>query len=296
MDPDLARIRVTVVGGDAREIILMRELVRLGAEVTAVGFCQARDIISGVQSVQDIREALQGAQAVWLTMPGLDDRGIIRAAYALQPLMLDEQQLAVLAAGTPVFVGVARPLLKGLAVRYGWKLVEVAEIDEVAILNSIPSAEGAIQIAMQELPITIHGNRAVVIGFGRVGQTLARMLSGIGAETWVVARSSAHLARAYEAGYKTCGFDELKNCLAGSQMIFNTVPAIVLTGDVLEIVSREALIVDLASSPGGTDFQTATNLGIKAILAPGLPGKVAPVTAGEILARVMPALIVQHVG
>ncbi len=77
-------------------------------------------------------------------------------------------------------------------------------MDDVAILNAIPSAEGAIQIAMEQLPITIHGSKSFVLGFGRLGKTLARMLAGIGAITTVAARKSADLARIYETGLSPC--------------------------------------------------------------------------------------------
>ena len=52
-----------------------------------------------------------------------------------------------------------------------------------------------------------------------------------------------------------------------------------------------ALIIDLASGSGGTDFAAAEKLGLAAVHALSLPGKVAPQTAGELLARAYPQLI-----
>ena len=161
-------------------------------------------------------------------------------------------------------------------------------------MNSIPSAEGAIQIAMEELPITIHGSSSYILGFGRVAATLARMLQGLGSKVTVVARNSAQLARAEEMGCRVLSFDHLIAGIGEAQVIYNTVPAMVLTAEVLAAVDRQCLIVDLANQPGGTDFPAAEKLGIKALLAPGLPGKVAPRTAGMILAKVIPPLILQE--
>jgi dipicolinate synthase subunit A len=79
-------------------------------------------------------------------------------------------------------------------------------------------------------------------------------------------------------------FHQLSKSLREADVIFNTVPSMVLTAEMLENVSPEAVIIDIASAPGGTDFHAANRLMIKAVLAPGLPGRVAPKTAGRILA------------
>lgn len=290
MGDGMAGLRLAVLGGDDREAILVRELVGMGSRVTVAGF-PPREELQGARLVDGVAEALEGAQAVVLPMPGTDDQGCIRAVYAQRKLYLTEEIAARLLPGLPVFIGVARPYLREWSRRYGFQLTEIAELDDVAILNSIPSAEGAIQMAMEALPITLHGSNAVVLGFGRVGQTLARMLAGLGAHTAVVARKSRDLARGYEQGYATYRFEELLQALRAADVVFNTVPALILREEELRCLPRTAVVIDLASQPGGTDFQAAERLGLKAILAPGLPGKVAPVTAGLILARVLPPLI-----
>ena len=68
-----------------------------------------------------------------------------------------------------------------------------------------------------------------------------------------------------------------------SDIIFNTVPAPVISRQVLDELAPETLIIDLASEPGGTDFDYASKLGITVVHALGIPGKFAPRTAGEIL-------------
>ena len=86
----------------------------------------------------------------------------------------------------------------------------------------------------------------------------------------------------------------MSHYLGEADVIFNTIPVPVLTGAVLDKVPPGALIIDLASAPGGVDFQRAANIGVKAILAPGLPGKVAPKTAGRILAKVITGLLYEE--
>lgn len=293
MSAVLTGIMVAVLGGDDRELVLIPELVRLGADVRVVGY-PPREEIKGALLAESVGEAVSGVDAIILPMPGTDDQGVIRAIYTPKKLVLTEEIVAAIPPSVPIFIGVAKPFLRGLAKKYGLKLFEIAEMDEIAILNSIPTAEGAIQIAMQELPITIHGSETMVLGFGRVGQTLARMLAALGANVSIVARKPADLARGYEMGYRCLTYDQVAECVAATDVIFNTVPAMVLHEGILKNITRNTLIIDLATQPGGTDFQAAERLGVKAILAPGLPGKVAPVTAGRILARVLPRLILQE--
>jgi dipicolinate synthase subunit A len=169
--------------------------------------------------------------------------------------------------------------------------VDTGEDDELAILNSIPSAEGAILMAMQATPFTIHNSNCLVLGPGRTGLTLVRMLQGLGAHVWGAARKAPGRARLFEMGAMPVDFADLPHCLPQIDIVFNTVPAQVLDRSLVYVLRRTAVIIDLASAPGGVDFVAAAERGIHAELAPGLPGKVAPLTAGRILARVIPRII-----
>lgn len=293
MSPQLQGIEVAILGGDAREVILAEHLALLGAQLRVAGLpVQGENIIY----CTDLRDAVDGARAVVLPFPGINDQGSLYAPLAQQPLLLTSDILTMLLPGTPVFVGMAKPVLKEMLSGYNLKLIEILNLDEVAILNSIPSAEGAIQMAMEEMPITIHGCRALVLGFGRTGITLARMLGALNAVTLVAARRAPDLARITEMGLQPVPYQKLSEHLGKLDVIFNTVPALVLSEQVLSQVNPGALIIDLASAPGGTDFKAAARMGIKAVLAPGLPGKVAPKTAGRILAQVVPGLLAVELG
>ena len=293
MKLSLKGIKVAVLGGDSREVFLIPELVQLGATCQTFGLPIER--MDGVKICRSISEAVDGVQAIILPMPGTNPEGKIHAAFTEEPLYLTEEAIKAVSENVPIIVGVAKPFLKKLATKQNLKIIEIAQLDDLAILNSIPSAEGAIQIAMEETLITIHGSSSYVLGYGRCGITLARMLKGLGANTTVVARKPADIARAIEAGMNAITFSELADNVAGVDMIFNTVPVLVLDEVVLNRMSTDTVIIDIASSPGGTDFQAAAQLGIKAILAPGLPGKIAPKSAGLILAKVIPNLIIQEV-
>ncbi|MBS4024857.1 MAG: dipicolinate synthase subunit DpsA [Clostridia bacterium] len=289
----LEGIKIAVLGGDDRELTLIPRLVALGAKVKVAGFPLLPEL-SGTTVMTSLEATVNEIDVIILPMPGTDQHGNIRAIYADEKLVMTESVFKQIPQGTPIIVGVAKKFLKDLANKYKVKLLEIAEIDEVAILNAIPTAEGAIQLAMEQTDFTIHNSTAHVLGFGRVGFTMARVLAALGAKVTIVVRKKADVARGFELGYHVCNYQEISEEIGKADLIFNTVPAMVLPKDLLAKIKKRALIIDLASQPGGTDFPAAEKLGIKAILAPGLPGKVAPKTAGEILAKVIPGLILEN--
>lgn len=293
MSAGLTGIKVAVIGGDDREIFMIPELQKLGAYIVGVGFEKAAPI-QGVTLVSSPLEAVEMVDVVLFPMYGTDERGVVKAKYSDSPIVLNKELLKAVPSNVPLFIGWARPALKSAAEMLGIQIVETANLDQLAILNSIPSAEGAIQMAMEASPITIHGSESFVLGLGRCGWTLARTLKGMGAHVTGVARKPADLARAIEMGLDAVHFADLEERIGKAEIIFNTVPNLILDKVMLDQVNKEAVVIDIASIPGGTDFEYAKALGIEAILAPGLPGKVAPKAAGKILAQVYPQLILRH--
>jgi len=285
-------MEIAVLGGDTRELYLIEELSGSGALLRVAGL-PVKSGLKNVFSCSDPGDCLDGVHTVILPVPGVNENGFLYCALAEQPLPFTGELAAKIPANIPVFVGVAGRLLAKIASEAGLRLIELMKRDEVAILNSIPTAEGAVQMAMEMLPVTIHGCSAFVLGFGRTGATLARLLGVMGAKTSVLARRPEYLARITELNLRPLPFKDITAYLPEADVIFNTVPAMVLNGEVLEKLSPGTVIIDLASAPGGVDFQKAESLGIKAVLAPGLPGKVAPKTAGRILAQVISRLLLE---
>jgi len=294
MVQQLSGITAAVVGGDERQIFVVNKLLELGAEVKVIGLPE-RNELAGCKFCQDLQETITGVNAIILPMAGTDFEGKIITALSKKKIELTEQIFQSIPSEVPIFLGVAKPFLKEWARFYQKKLIEIADLDEIAVPNSIPTAEACLQMAMEKLPITIHGSNSVVIGFGRCGKTLARMLHALGAKTTVCARKPGDLARIKEMGLNAVTFDRLIEILPQADLIINTVPIQVLTEKRLNAVNKEALIIDIASAPGGTDFQAAEKLGIQAILTPSLPGLVAPKTAGLILAEILPRLILAEI-
>ena len=153
--------------------------------------------------------------------------------------------------------------------------------------NALPTAEGAINIAMQEMPGMIANSKILIMGYGRIGKLLAHKLNGLDAQIWISARKSKDLAWIEAFGYNAVTYNEIDDFLHEFDVIFNTVPSLLLDEQRLQNIKEECVIIDLASNPGGIDFLSAKNLGRNVIWALSLPGKYAPLTAGKILARTL---------
>lgn len=155
--------------------------------------------------------------------------------------------------------------------------------EKITILSTISTAEGAIAKAIEETEISLDGANVLVLGFGRVGKMLANKLYAMNANVYVEARKERDLAWIRALGYNSIPLTKLNENLCKMDIIFNTVPAMILDKEKLILLNRKILIIDLASKPGGVDFETCKKMKFNASLYSGIPGKVAPRTVATYL-------------
>lgn len=308
--------KLAVIGGDARLLIAAADFRRAGYEVALYGFSDDRETPDGAVdslccsvstvnpheiihnvangSVYDcgcvsatVREAICGSNIVILPLPATSDG--IRVAMPLGGKSVTLAQLVeiMISEGVGFICGGKLPKeFVTLCESGGIKVFDYYEREEFAVANAIPTAEGAVEIAMRELPVTVNGSSALVIGNGRIGKALSRMLSALGSRVTVSARREADYEMIRSSGYSCAETARLTELFSKRRfdMIFNTVPQTVLGEKELAAIQPGTLIVDLASKPGGVDIKAADRLSHKVIWALSLPGKVAPVTSGHIIA------------
>lgn len=178
-----------------------------------------------------------------------------------------------------VFAGAIPTSVKERLSSKNTSFYDLMEYEDIAILNAIPTAEGAINVAMGMSDITLHGSNILVLGYGKIGKILSKMLLGIGANVYCEARKGKDLAQILAMGYNSIDLKDLDKYLSKFDYVFNTIPYLVLDEDRLTKLKKEVCIIDLASMPGGIDFEYAKKVGLKVEHALALPGKVAPKTA-----------------
>lgn len=274
--------RIYVVGGDLRQIKLAELLAGEGYNVSAVVLSEEPF------NVRNLRDA----DVIVLPIPVSCDNVYINAPLSKQRIAVSEVFDALSPDCFVLGACISQEIEKMLIDRK-LRYADYYKREELIIKNAIPTAEGAIEIALSEMPITLFKSRALVAGYGRVGKVMAEKLRAMGAEVTVSARKYSDFAWIEEAGMKAIHTGDLVLCADKFDLIVNTIPAVVLTEDVLKRVRKEALIIDLASKPGGVDFNTAKKLGKNVIWALSLPGKCAPVTSGEIIKEAVLNILAQ---
>lgn len=274
---------ISVIGGDMRQASLARRLAQIGFDVRLFGIDIYNGDFGGAEKCAFLDRALADADFVILPLPAGSGGIYVNAPFAGREITIDEV-VAKMPAKAILFGGMISQELACRLDEKKIKAIDYYEREELAVMNAIPTAEGAIAIAMEELPITLNEMKAAVLGFGRVANILSHRLSALGVSVTVYARRlhSRAWARAY--GYEAREFGMLGESIADKDCVFNTVPELVLDKQVLEKMRTDTLIIDLASKPGGVDLAFAHKRGIKAISALSLPGRVAPHTAGAYIA------------
>lgn len=264
-----------IAGGDLRQLKLAALLEADGHTVHKQALEKAAPSEAAPEPGMDAGRA----HCVILPLPVTRD-GALNAPFAARPYQLSEV-LDQLTPGQIVCGGLISEEVAEAAKARRLRLYDYYAREECKVLNAVPTAEGAIQVAMENMETTLHGARVLVIGFGRVGKLCAHRMAQLGARVTVAARDCAAWAWAEAYGYETEDARRLEYWLGAYELIINTVPALVLDRAHLARVQSTAVIIDLASSPGGVDFEAAKSMGVKALSLPGIPGRTAPVTAAK---------------
>ncbi|GAF63662.1 dipicolinate synthase subunit A [Bacillus sp. TS-2] len=285
---------VVVIGGDARQLEIIKKLSLHDAKISMVGFEQLDDGFIGASKVGLDEIKWELVDVLIIPVSGTDLEGKIETVFSNETIILTYDHLKQTPKHCVVYSGISNKYLDDITRKSNRKLVNLMDRDDVAIFNSIPTAEGAVMIAIQHTDITIHGANVCIIGLGRIGMTIARIFHSLGASVKVAAKEEALLSRIYEMGLTPIPITKLEEEVTDTDICINTVPALILTERVLSQMAAHALVIDLASKPGGTDFKYAEKRGIRAQLVPGLPGIVAPKTAGQILANILLDLLTEE--
>ena len=222
-----------------------------------------------------VTESIEEAKYILATTPLSKDGIVITETDITTPAFVD------MCKGKIVFAGAISSRLRNLLEEKEIKYYDLMSYNDIAILNAIPTAEGAIKIAIENSNKTLCGSNVLVLGYGRIGKVLAKMLSGIGAKVYCEARKEEDLAQILAMGYNGIDLKNLDEFLPSFDYIFSTIPEIVLDKKRLGLVKEDVCIIDVASYPGGVDFEYAKKKCINASLELALPARVAPLSSAR---------------
>lgn len=271
--------KIAVLGGALREHIVVTRMQEEGFPVS----------VCAVEGMKDIAEATVGdcvkdASVLILPVASNDETGKIFAPSAEENLYFGEAEMELLAENAVIYCGVASVMLKNAAKTQNHKLIEVMDIDAVAVPNGYLTAEGTLYLAMTRFPVSISELKVAVLGYGRVGKATALLFRSMQSKVVVFSRNKKEIAEGRINRTDMRLYSGMDSVLPTIDLIINTVPAKIVDEHVMQLMKDGVLVIDLAAAPGGIDLDAARERAIEVLNAPGIPGKYAPVSAGNILA------------
>lgn len=269
----------SVIGGDMRQVSLAEKLAQDGHKVTVFALDKIR-IDDMITHCETAKAATADADYVVLPLPAASREGMFNSPLSTG-LHTMREILSVIEPKQIVFAGRIDDATYESARSLGLRLFDYLNREELAVANASITAEGAIQLIMEETPFSVSGARMLIAGYGRIGRALAGKLHALGADVTVSARKYSDLAWTKVNGFGSIKTSEIEKHVSEFDVVVNTVPSRIITEHCLKRAKKGSLFLDLASKPGGVDFAAASKLGVKAVWALSLPGEVAPDTSGE---------------
>lgn len=270
-----------IFGGDLRQVRIAEALLQKGYKVAVYGLVQSVNH-DNCSAVLTLHELFEKSSVLIGPIPMTRDQITITASNTASDLTI--AHVAYLLKSHHILIGgnIPAPLLE-LCHSRQIPFYDLMSDEIITIKNAIATAEGTIMEAISSSDCNLHDSNCLVLGYGRCAKVLAQKLKGLDARVTVAARSKKALASAEAAGHGTVLLENLKCILPSFVFIFNTIPAPVLDRDCLELVDPSVTIIDIASAPGGVDFNYAKGHDINAKLCLGLPGKIAARASANIL-------------
>ena len=275
--------KLAVIGGDLRIAKLAIMLANDGNEVYVYGLEKSEEIKRQKNIIQcdTIRKAIDNVEIVIGPIPFSSNGNTINMPFSDKEITIREMLHNINA--KVLIAGAILPEVYEMANDEYIEIIDIMKREELAVLNTIATAEGTIQIAIENTNRILHGSEVLILGFGRIGKVLARKLAGLSVKVTGAAWKDEDLAWIEAYGHKSLNINNLSENLRPFDIIINTVPHIVLTEQKLEYVRKDALLIDLASNPGGIDKKAIKDRNLKFVWALSLPGKVAPTTSAEFI-------------
>jgi dipicolinate synthase subunit A len=272
-----------IIGGDLRIIKLARMLADEGNVVYTYGLEKAEELknVKNIIFCEKLNKVVQDAEIVIGPIPFSSNGKDINSPFGNDNISIRELMHVINA--KVLIAGSITPEVYDLANDEYIEIIDIMKREELAVLNTISTAEGTIEIAISNTNKIIHGSEILILGFGRIGKVLARKMAGLSANITCAARKDEDLAWIKAYGHKATNINTLGENLSQYDIIINTVPHLILTPERLQYVHDDCLLIDLASNPGGIDKKSVKDRGLKLIWALALPGKVAPVTTAEFI-------------
>lgn len=275
---------ISVIGGDLKSVKLIELLAKEDFLIYTYGLENSEELENtNVKRCKSIEEVIEKSEIIIGPVPMTNDNVNFTAPFTEEKIAIEDFIKAVAGKEKLFIAGKISDADTEKLLSCGVKSIDLFKREEYVVLNTIATAEGTLQIAMENTQKTVHGSNVLIMGFGRVGKVLAKMLDGIGAKVSCEARKHSDIAWIKAYGYNPIMLSELDTELGNFDIIINTIPFQILDANRLDYIKKECVVIDLSANPGGVDRKAAREKELNVIWALSLAGKVAPITSAEFI-------------
>ena len=297
-----------VIGGDRRTVELIKLLQNESIKLYTYGLENVADFKSIIKDEKDRKDNNKNKVKNLFFCDNLNDENFKNIDTIIGPIPFSKDGININSPyskekisieyflesikNKTLIAGAIKSDIRNIAINKNIKIIDLMQDEKLAVLNCISTAEGAIEVAIRNTEKVIHGSNILILGFGRVSKVLAKKLKGLDVNVACAARKKEAFAWIRAYGYELIDINNMKENLSKFDIIFNTVPELILNEEKIKYINSKCLLIELASLPGGIDRVAVKNKNIKVIEALALPGKVAPVTT----AKYIEEAIIEHMG
>ncbi|WP_304508884.1 dipicolinate synthase subunit DpsA [Anaerotignum sp.] len=274
--------KILVIGGDQR-LLYLADLLKKSFLLVQSYALNGADRLEGIEKADSLESAMEKADIVIAPVPFTKDG--VHLLTKDNTIVLLKDFSKNLRENSIVFGGNIPSNVLESAKMKNVECFDFMKMEDVALENAITTAEGAIAEAIALSTQNVNQEHCLVLGYGRCAQAIAERLKGLNAKVTIGARKEEARKDAMAQGYQGVSLGELQALISREQFVFNTIPAMVLDAELIEKMDADSIIIDIASAPGGTDFDACERTGIKAKLSLGIPGRYSPKTSANILLR-----------
>lgn len=281
------RYDYAVIGGDLRQLYLIEELAKENQTLCHFALCQPiKQLFPANHSAAQVslENAITNSRHILCPIPLSKNKDYLNQSGVKKNIPL-KQLLSLLTPGQYFFAGCIPESFRQEALEKSVAVFDFMKDSSLSYFNTIATAEGILCEAIKASPLNLHKSKCAVLGYGKCGRILTDDLKRMFCYVTAVSACEKELAQAALSADEAVDLNSFFAHIGDYDFIFNTIPALVLTKEVLMQVNPQARILDIASAPGGIDFSAAKELSIHAASYPGLPGKYAPLSSARAIKK-----------
>lgn len=285
-------VKILFLGGDKRQLEIIKYLQNFNHEIYLLGYDNIE--INKCIKVQLNDLKLSDYEVLIFPVSGVNEDFSVISDFSNDKIVLNSKLFMDLSKNTLLITGIKTKNLNLICESANKEAIALMEYESIKEKNSIPTVEGIIADIINNTETTVNNSKIFIIGYGHVGKQLAEKLKSLGAFNTIGVLTKEEANEVIKKDMFPILTNDNKSMsivFANSDIIINTVPSLIINKEYLNLIDADSYILDISSYPYGVDFNTAKNLNLKYKLYTGIPAKVAPKTAGDILAKEIDSIL-----